>query len=225
MCLRAGPLVNFSLSFRFTTLLFLFPFSCFYPFLSFSWIMNALLTLVFISLCGITHALHMPVVARRQSHNGVQMQKIHVSQNVDNARDVVVGASVSRGRLSALTLVNSMLRTLRSEAKVHSHRPPTSITAHAVIPEFPIQLDTGSSDVWVMPPFPLDLTNKTDIQANLTFGIGEVTGNIAFANMSFGHYEVPSQGTWEMLRGPKTWSNPLASDSECDECHSIRCYF
>ena len=60
--------------------------------------------------------------------------------------------------------------------------------------EFPIQLDTGSSDIWVMPPFPLQLTNTTDIPASLTFGIGEVNGTIAFANMSFGPYEVPNQG-------------------------------
>ncbi|PSR71030.1 hypothetical protein PHLCEN_2v13078 [Hermanssonia centrifuga] len=76
--------------------------------------------------------------------------------------------------------------------------PSMSFLASSLVPdlsytEFPIQLDTGSSDVWAQPPFPLDLTNTTDIQANLTFGIGEVTGNIAFANMTFGPYEVPNQ--------------------------------
>ncbi|GJE90942.1 A1 family peptidase [Phanerochaete sordida] len=58
---------------------------------------------------------------------------------------------------------------------------------------FPIQLDTGSSDVWVLPPTPLNLTNTTDIQANLTFGIGQVTGNVAFADMTLGPHTVPSQ--------------------------------
>ena len=56
-----------------------------------------------------------------------------------------------------------------------------------------------------MPPFDIDLANTTDIQANLTFGIGQVTGNIAFANMSLGPHEVPSQGMpFTLPSGPGT---------------------
>ncbi|KIP10061.1 hypothetical protein PHLGIDRAFT_125889 [Phlebiopsis gigantea 11061_1 CR5-6] len=120
--------------------------------------MNAFLTFVLISLCGITNALHLPVVARHKHNGAIRMQQVHVDQNVENARDVVYATNITLGGK-----------------------------------EFPIQLDTGSSDVWVMPPFDIDLANTTDIQANLTFGIGQVTGNIAFANMSLGPHEVPSQ--------------------------------
>ncbi|CAL1714604.1 unnamed protein product [Somion occarium] len=59
--------------------------------------------------------------------------------------------------------------------------------------EFPIQLDTGSSDLWIKPPFNVTFTNQTNIQANLTFGIGAVSGNIAFADVSLGPYHVNSQ--------------------------------
>ncbi|KAF7793504.1 hypothetical protein EIP86_004616 [Pleurotus ostreatoroseus] len=128
--------------------------------------MNAIFTLLLISLGGITNALHLPVVARspvprHMMHNGkpaVQMQQFPFTQNIDNARDVAYATNITLGGK-----------------------------------EFPIQLDTGSSDIWVMPPFPLQLTNTTDIPASLTFGIGEVNGTIAFANMSFGPYEVPNQ--------------------------------
>ena len=69
------------------------------------------------------------------------------------------------------------------------------------IAEFAIQLDTGSSDLWVMPPFALEVTNTTDIPASLTFGIGAVNGTVAFADMTFGPYEVQSQGTLFAVTG------------------------
>lgn len=123
--------------------------------------MNTILFFLFISLCGIANALHLPVIARRHRHEdsgAIYVKPAHVHQNVENERDVVYATNITLGGR-----------------------------------QFPIQLDTGSSDVWVMPPFALNLTNTTDIQANLTFGIGQVTGNIAFANMTLGPHTVPSQ--------------------------------
>lgn len=60
--------------------------------------------------------------------------------------------------------------------------------------EFPIQLDTGSSDVWVKTPFPIAIQNQTDIQVNLTFGIGQASGVVGFTEMKLGDYTVPQQG-------------------------------
>ena len=62
--------------------------------------------------------------------------------------------------------------------------------------EFPIQLDTGSSDLWIKPPFNVTFSNQTNIQTNLTFGIGQASGNVAFADVSLGPYKVKNQGTY-----------------------------
>ena len=88
-----NSLVNFSLSFWFTTPPFFFFSPYFTTFFSFIWIMNAFLTFVLISLCGITNALHLPVVARHKYSGAIRMTQVHVNQidqNVENARDVVV---------------------------------------------------------------------------------------------------------------------------------------
>lgn len=60
--------------------------------------------------------------------------------------------------------------------------------------QFPIQLDTGSSDVWVQLPPGVNVKNTTNLTTELTFGIGQVDGNIAFADMQLGPHTVPSQG-------------------------------
>lgn len=45
-----------------------------------------------------------------------------------------------------------------------------------------------------MPPFRVKTLNDTDIQVNLTFGIGEASGNVSYADMKLGPYHVPNQG-------------------------------
>ncbi|KZT10145.1 acid protease, partial [Laetiporus sulphureus 93-53] len=60
-----------------------------------------------------------------------------------------------------------------------------------------IQLDTGSSDLWVsLPSGQFEFTNVTDITAQETYGIGAVTGTIVFANASLGDHFVYNQGTY-----------------------------
>jgi hypothetical protein len=89
---------------------------------------------------------------------------------------------------------------------------------------FPIQLDTGSSDVWVKTPFPLEFMNATNISTNLTFGIGEVSGSIAFADMSLGSHEVPSQGNayiFLLLANSSFLLNARDSDLECDSSFPV----
>jgi saccharopepsin len=40
----------------------------------------------------------------------------------------------------------------------------------------------------------LNFTNTTNLTTELTFGIGEASGNVAFADMEFGPFKVPNQG-------------------------------
>lgn len=128
--------------------------------------MNALLSFFLVSLCGISYALTIPVVARSpvpRTHGGrtaVLMQQLPsgVRQNVENARDIVYATNITIGGQEVL-----------------------------------IQLDTGSADLWVMPPEPINTNQVTEIETNLTYGIGRASGHVAFAPVTFGPYSVDNQ--------------------------------
>lgn len=58
-----------------------------------------------------------------------------------------------------------------------------------------MQLDTGSTDLWVLAPKgSIKTTAVTDIQAPLSYGTGNVTGPILFADFQLGPYRIPNQG-------------------------------
>ncbi|TCD69512.1 hypothetical protein EIP91_007442 [Steccherinum ochraceum] len=126
----------------------------------------SILSLIFVSLCGITNALRLPIVARDAvpvAHRGIRTvmtQSVGDGEDldIDNAKDVVYATNITLGGV-----------------------------------EFPIQLDTGSSDVWVQTPFPINIAKDTSIPVNLTFGIGQAAGEVAFTDMEMGDYKVESQ--------------------------------
>ena len=82
--------------------------------------MNPILSLLLISLCGVAHAIHLPVVsrplARRQMMAGgkpaVHMQQVPFVQNVENARDIVVRIHPISCRRTHLIPSGSTRRTL-----------------------------------------------------------------------------------------------------------------
>ncbi|KAH7929963.1 acid protease [Leucogyrophana mollusca] len=59
--------------------------------------------------------------------------------------------------------------------------------------EFTLILDTGSSDLWVSGNQKLKVTNQTNTNVNLTYGIGSVSGNVAYGAVAFGGYHVNNQ--------------------------------
>ncbi|PCH36226.1 acid protease [Wolfiporia cocos MD-104 SS10] len=132
--------------------------------------MNALFFALFVSLCGISHALTIPVSARardpqvrREYGSGVRPHVMKMygiqHQDVENFQDTVYATNLTIGGQELL-----------------------------------IQLDTGSSDLWVnLPNDQIEITNITNITAQETYGIGAVTGPIAFANVSLGPHFVPDQ--------------------------------
>lgn len=62
-------------------------------------------------------------------------------------------------------------------------------------PEYTVQMDTGSSDLWIFSNDALKINNRTDIVVTETYGIGQAEGPVVFANFQIGDYKVPNQGT------------------------------
>ncbi|KAI8993831.1 aspartic peptidase domain-containing protein [Trametes punicea] len=57
-----------------------------------------------------------------------------------------------------------------------------------------VQLDTGSSDLWVnIGNRELNLRGTSSLQTNITFGIGSVQGNISFADLQLGDFTIENQ--------------------------------
>lgn len=73
-----------------------------------------------------------------------------------------------------------------------------SMAAHSFAdkrPDFSVQLDTGSSDLWVYAPdADIKVTNDSHLTTNITYGIGSVSGPIQFAELIVGEFTIPSQG-------------------------------
>jgi predicted aspartyl protease len=60
--------------------------------------------------------------------------------------------------------------------------------------EYPVQLDTGSSDLWIKgSTTPLPNSKPTDTAYNLTYAIGWASGNISYAPVTFANLSIPSQ--------------------------------
>ncbi len=65
-----------------------------------------------------------------------------------------------------------------------------------ILKAFTVSIDTGSSDLWVLPKNPqsIQLTQTTDFSLVESYGIGQANGTIEFAQLEFAGFTVPSQG-------------------------------
>ncbi|KAI0316832.1 aspartic peptidase domain-containing protein [Amylostereum chailletii] len=59
--------------------------------------------------------------------------------------------------------------------------------------EYTALLDTGSADLWVNDRSGLQLSKETEQNLTLAFGVGEVVGYVAYADLTLGDYEVQDQ--------------------------------
>ncbi|KAF9009070.1 aspartic peptidase domain-containing protein [Cyathus striatus] len=104
--------------------------------------------------------------------------------------------SLQRRGLSPSDLQLNVLATADTDAPdletVHDLIYMANITIAGV--EYPVQLDTGSSDLWIKgDQHPTPNTNQTDMTYNLTYAIGWAYGNVAYAPVEFIGLSVPSQ--------------------------------
>ncbi|KAH9850653.1 acid protease [Lenzites betulinus] len=61
-----------------------------------------------------------------------------------------------------------------------------------------VNLDTGSIDLVVLKPgLPFEFTNTTTLQTNESFGIGETTGTVQFADLQIGDLVIPQQAFFD----------------------------
>ncbi|KAH9938591.1 aspartic peptidase domain-containing protein [Fomitopsis serialis] len=73
---------------------------------------------------------------------------------------------------------------------------------------YPLQIDTGSSDLWVKgASFPLSNTTLTSQAYNVTYGIGWAYGNVSYATVEFAGVEVQNQAFMDI----KVANNPALS--------------
>ncbi|RDX55693.1 acid protease [Lentinus brumalis] len=72
--------------------------------------------------------------------------------------------------------------------------------------EYPLQLDTGSSDLWVKgATSPLPNANSTALTLNITYGIGSTYGHISYTPVEFAGISVPNQAFIDASQA----SNPI----------------
>ncbi|KZT71610.1 acid protease [Daedalea quercina L-15889] len=73
---------------------------------------------------------------------------------------------------------------------------------------YPLQIDTGSSDLWVKgASFPLSNATHTSQAYNMTYGIGWAYGNVSYATVEFAGVEVQNQAFMDV----KVADNPALS--------------
>ncbi|KAI1796319.1 acid protease [Ganoderma leucocontextum] len=74
--------------------------------------------------------------------------------------------------------------------------------------EYPLQLDTGSSDLWVKgATSPLPNANQTALTLNVTYGIGSTYGHISYTSVEFAGIKVPNQAFIDASQA----NNPILS--------------
>ncbi|KAG1754035.1 aspartic peptidase domain-containing protein [Suillus paluster] len=125
-------------------------------------------------LAGVSVAVKIPFIQSKRP----TLQRRSGGTNVSVSRPQVL-ASNSSGS-TALTL-----------SDVHDLIYMANVTLGGV--DYLVQLDTGSSDLWVKSSTPISNANITSLACNLTYGIGWAYGSISYVEAEFAGISIPSQ--------------------------------
>lgn len=134
-----------------------------------------------LALAGFSMAVKIPIqkvkgsrLARRSGGTAVSVSKPSKLVNTQ-----VLAASSSSSSTLSLSDVQDLIYI-------------ANVTVGGV--QYPVQLDTGSSDLWVFPTAaPLPNATDSSISQNLTYGIGWAYGQIAYAQAEFAGISVSQQ--------------------------------
>ncbi|KAF8892820.1 aspartic peptidase domain-containing protein [Gymnopilus junonius] len=111
-------------------------------------------------------------------------------------KQAVTGASVSsvfKSSFSFSSLSQSQTTATQDVNNVQDARYVTNITINGV--QVTVALDTGSTDLWVIPPGGIGTFNDTGIEVSLLYGDGTygTSGTIGVAPFEFGPYKIEQQ--------------------------------
>lgn len=133
-------------------------------------------------MAGFSVAINVPV--QRSTRSNLYRRSGGTSVSVSNPSSKLVEPQV----LAASSTTNSTLLLSDVQDLIYI----ANVTIGGV--QFPVQLDTGSSDLWVIPTNShLPTATATSIFQNLTYGIGWAYGKIAYASAEFAGISVTQQ--------------------------------
>jgi len=125
---------------------------------------------------SVTNALKIPITRTRSKSSRPNGRR---SGDVSVLRPVVNAAATSDSGELDLSTVHDLLYI-------------ANLTLGGTV--YPVQLDTGSSDLWVHgESSPLPNSTPSTINTNCSYGIGYAAGPISFAEVEFAGISVPSQ--------------------------------
>ncbi|TFY59267.1 hypothetical protein EVJ58_g5884 [Rhodofomes roseus] len=140
----------------------------------------------------LSYAATVPFTRQRYPDAGAHLRRR--SGRSSYSRPVVDAATASDG--SDATSLNT----------VHDLLYIANVTIAGTV--YPLQIDTGSSDLWVKgTSFPLSNTTHTSQAYNMTYGIGWASGNVSYAAVEFAGVEVQNQAFMDV----KVANNPALS--------------
>ncbi|KAF9221963.1 acid protease [Gyrodon lividus] len=140
--------------------------------------------LSFAALAGTSMAIKIPLHQTKHStlyrrSGGTSIAVSKPPSNLAGSHVLVASSSSSSNYLLSLSDVQDLIYI-------------ANVTVGGV--SFPVQLDTGSSDLWIMPTTdPLPNAKASAASLNLTYGIGWAQGQVAYASAEFAGISVSQQ--------------------------------
>ncbi|KAG8785014.1 hypothetical protein FRC12_018074 [Ceratobasidium sp. 428] len=155
------------------------------------------LALGLLSSSALTTALRCSIRGRATHHGGQISGLSNTPQKSSSLLSVGTGAGNESNIINSNNMFYSTNITIAGVGTYMSEQAKSAFTDISAVLEIPVQLDTGSTDLWIDPQgHPGAFTavqNFTDVPVTLRYEKGSVEGSVARANMSFADFNVENQ--------------------------------